>query len=265
MPIGHNSKVKAGPISADRLKAFIERIEKLEEERKSIGGDIKDVYAEAKGVGYDIKTMRKVVSLRAMDPADRAEQETLLEVYWHALQTPDRIDARLAAGESQRAIAEAEGVSKSTVQRRGPEVAAASAPSKMDHHDSDGVVTERGGEHGKAEADDDAARAFGGGETQGQQQRESGLADGRPVQHEEAGNGADAGGGTQRLQHGVRSPAEDADPVRLTDEAPAPRSVGAVVREPATERVASPFMGDDPGEIPAHLRGPSAANRGLRP
>lgn len=80
-----SKKVKAGPISADRLKAFVERIEKLEEERKAISGDIKDVYSEAKGVGYDVKTMRKIVQLRRMDAADRAEQETLLDVYKHAL------------------------------------------------------------------------------------------------------------------------------------------------------------------------------------
>jgi len=78
---GHNS----GPISADRLKSFVERIEKLEEERKAIGGDIKDVYSEAKGVGYDVKTMRKIVALRQMDAAARAEAETLLDVYRHAL------------------------------------------------------------------------------------------------------------------------------------------------------------------------------------
>ena len=66
MPDGSavSKKTKAGPISADRLKSFVERIEKLEEERKAIGGDIRDVYSEAKGVGYDIKTMRKIVSLR---------------------------------------------------------------------------------------------------------------------------------------------------------------------------------------------------------
>ena len=71
MPDGSavSKKTKAGPISADRLKSFVERIEKLEEERKAIGGDIKDVYSEAKGVGYDVKT----------------EQETLLDVYKHAL------------------------------------------------------------------------------------------------------------------------------------------------------------------------------------
>ena len=82
---GHNSRAKAGPIQADRLKSFIERIEKLEEERKAIGGDIKDVYSEAKGIGYDVKTIRKLVALRKMDAADRSEQQTLLETYMHAL------------------------------------------------------------------------------------------------------------------------------------------------------------------------------------
>src|SRR6476659_3916129 len=87
MPDGSavSKKTKAGPISADRLKSFVERIEKLEEERKAIGGDIRDVYSEAKGVGYDVKTMRKIVSLRSIDAADRAEQETLLYTYKHAL------------------------------------------------------------------------------------------------------------------------------------------------------------------------------------
>lgn len=91
--VGHNSgekpepakKTKAGPVSADRLKSFVERIEKLDEERRAIGGDIKDVYSEAKGVGYDVKTIRKIVAMRKQDAADRAEQQTLLEVYCHAL------------------------------------------------------------------------------------------------------------------------------------------------------------------------------------
>jgi uncharacterized protein (UPF0335 family) len=87
MPDGSavSKKTKAGPVSADRLKSFIERVEKLEEERHAAGSDIRDVYSEAKGVGYDIKTMRKIISLRKMDAADRAEQETLLDVYKHAL------------------------------------------------------------------------------------------------------------------------------------------------------------------------------------
>ena len=111
-------KTKAGPIAADRLKSFILRIEKLEEERKAIGGDIKDVYSEAKGVGYDVKTMRKVIALRGMDAADRAEQETLLDVYWHALTQIDRVENRVAAGESIRQAAKAEGMPKSTAIRQ---------------------------------------------------------------------------------------------------------------------------------------------------
>jgi uncharacterized protein (UPF0335 family) len=80
-----SKKAKAGAISAERLKSFIERVEKLEEERHAIGGDIRDVYSEAKGVGYDVKTMRKIVSLRKMDAAERDDQETLLDTYKHAL------------------------------------------------------------------------------------------------------------------------------------------------------------------------------------
>lgn len=74
-----------GAIQADRLKLLIERVERLEEEKKGIADDIKDVYAEAKAVGYDPKVMRKVVSLRKMDNADRREQDDLLETYKAAL------------------------------------------------------------------------------------------------------------------------------------------------------------------------------------
>ena len=72
-------------VQAERLKLLIERIERLEEEKKGIADDIKDVYAEAKAVGYDPKIMRKVVSLRKMDNADRREQDDLLETYKAAL------------------------------------------------------------------------------------------------------------------------------------------------------------------------------------
>lgn len=79
------AKAKAGPVSGDRIKSFIERAEKLLEERKAIQQDIGDVFHEAKGVGYDVKTMRKLITVRAMDQADRAEQETLLDTYAHAI------------------------------------------------------------------------------------------------------------------------------------------------------------------------------------
>lgn len=79
------TKAKAGPVSGDRIKSFIERVEKLLEERKAIQQDIGDVFHEAKGVGYDVKTMRKLINIRAMDAADRAEQEALLDTYAHAI------------------------------------------------------------------------------------------------------------------------------------------------------------------------------------
>ena len=69
----------------DRLRLLIERIERLEEEKKGIADDIRDVYSEAKAVGYDPKIMREVVKLRKMDPNDRSEQETMLDVYKTAL------------------------------------------------------------------------------------------------------------------------------------------------------------------------------------
>lgn len=71
--------------SDDRLRLLIERIERLLEERKGINDDIRDVYAEAKAVGYDAKIMRQIVTLRRMKPDDRAEMEQLLDVYKSAL------------------------------------------------------------------------------------------------------------------------------------------------------------------------------------
>jgi len=74
-----------GDSSAARLKSFIERIERLEEEKAGIAADIKDVYAEAKGTGFDVKVMRQIVRLRKMESADRKEQEELLDLYKAAL------------------------------------------------------------------------------------------------------------------------------------------------------------------------------------
>jgi uncharacterized protein (UPF0335 family) len=69
----------------DHLKAFVERVEKLEEEKKAISDDVRDVYAEAKANGYDTKALRTVVKLRKMDVNERKEQEAVLETYMHAL------------------------------------------------------------------------------------------------------------------------------------------------------------------------------------
>ena len=74
-----------GGVAADRLKSFIGRIERLEEERTALGADIREIFAEAKGTGFDTKIMRQVIKLRKMDQADRQEQEHLLELYKRAL------------------------------------------------------------------------------------------------------------------------------------------------------------------------------------
>lgn len=69
----------------DHLKSFVERVERLEEEKKATADDIRDVYAEAKANGYDTKTLRKIIALRKIDANERAEQEAILETYMHAL------------------------------------------------------------------------------------------------------------------------------------------------------------------------------------
>ena len=76
---------EGGPVAQARLKSFIERIERLEEEKAALMADIKEVYSEAKGTGFDVKTMRKVISLRKMEENDRQEAEFLLDTYLSAL------------------------------------------------------------------------------------------------------------------------------------------------------------------------------------
>ena len=77
--IGHNS------IAKDQLKSIIERVERLEEDKKAISDDIKDVYGEAKGNGYDVKALRAIVRYRKEDAQDRAEREAIFETYLNAL------------------------------------------------------------------------------------------------------------------------------------------------------------------------------------
>ena len=72
-------------ISADQLRSFIERVERLEEEKSGIAADIREIYAEAKSVGFDTKTLRAIVRLRKLNYEDRVEQEVLLDTYQEAL------------------------------------------------------------------------------------------------------------------------------------------------------------------------------------
>ncbi len=78
--MGYNSIV-----ARDQLRAFVERIERLEDEKKTLSEDIKDVYGEAKGMGYDAKILRKVISLRKKDDTERQEEEAILGAYLVAL------------------------------------------------------------------------------------------------------------------------------------------------------------------------------------
>lgn len=89
---GHNSNAFAnseaaatGGIAADRLRSIIERAERLEEERKALAGDIKDIFSEAKSAGFDVKTIKQIIRLRKMEPAEREEQENLFDIYRRAL------------------------------------------------------------------------------------------------------------------------------------------------------------------------------------
>ncbi|MCB1721059.1 MAG: DUF2312 domain-containing protein [Rhodospirillales bacterium] len=82
---GDGEAQDVGGVAGQRLRSFIERIERLEEEKAALAEDIKEVYAEAKGVGFDAKTMRKIVSLRKMDYEKRRESEELLDLYKTAI------------------------------------------------------------------------------------------------------------------------------------------------------------------------------------
>ena len=87
-----------GGIAGERLKSFIERIERLEEEKRALAEDIREVFSEAKGVGFDVRIMRQVLKLRRMDQDDLDEQEALLDTYKRALgMAPDLSPAREAS------------------------------------------------------------------------------------------------------------------------------------------------------------------------
>lgn len=78
-------KLSHGAIAADQLRTIVERIERMEEEKAGIASDIKDIFAKAKGNGYDVKTLRKIIALRKLDAAERDEAEHLLDTYKRAL------------------------------------------------------------------------------------------------------------------------------------------------------------------------------------
>ena len=92
--VGHNSgeaempEAKTGGVAADRLRSLVERIERLQEERKALGADVRDIFTEAKSAGFDPKVLRALIRIRAMEAAEVEEMESLLDVYRHALGMP---------------------------------------------------------------------------------------------------------------------------------------------------------------------------------
>jgi uncharacterized protein (UPF0335 family) len=85
MALDATTTEKPTNIAGDRLRSIVDRIERLEEERKALGSDIKDIYSEAKSAGFDIKVLRQLIRIRKQEPAEIEEQETLLDVYRRAI------------------------------------------------------------------------------------------------------------------------------------------------------------------------------------
>lgn len=92
--VGHNSKkARVGGVAVDQLKSIIARVERLEEEKAGIAADIRDIFAEAKGNGFDVPAIRKIIKLRKLDTQEREEQEHVLDTYMRALgMQPDLFD-----------------------------------------------------------------------------------------------------------------------------------------------------------------------------
>jgi uncharacterized protein (UPF0335 family) len=78
-------EIKSGGVAVDRLRSLVERIERLEEERKALSSDIKDIFAEAKSAGFDVKVLRQLIRVRKQEAAEVEEQETMLDIYRRAL------------------------------------------------------------------------------------------------------------------------------------------------------------------------------------
>jgi uncharacterized protein (UPF0335 family) len=80
-----STQVASGGVAAERLRSFVQRIERLEEDKAGVAQDIREVYSEAKGEGFEVKVLRKIISLRKKDPQQRREEDELLELYLSAL------------------------------------------------------------------------------------------------------------------------------------------------------------------------------------
>ena len=223
---GHNSG-KVTNVAMERVKSFVDRLERMEEERKAIGADIKDIYTEAKGVGFDVKTLRWLVGERKVKSSDRAERDALRATYANALGMA--VELVEVNGLSLRQAEKRTGISKSSIQR-ALTVPKASQPAP--HNPETGEIT-------KPEDGDDGIT----GGTDGKEARGCGGED-------EGAQSTDDGGGVVELPAGIQGGTEEG-----TGEGGHRNDGGAAV-----ERVAS--SSDDVDLTPlSFLRGPSPANR----
>lgn len=78
-------EIKAGGVAVDRLRSIVDRIERIHEERKALAQDVSDIYSEAKSAGFDVKALKELIKIRAKEPAEQEELETLLDVYRRAM------------------------------------------------------------------------------------------------------------------------------------------------------------------------------------
>lgn len=267
---GHNSKAQPATVAGQKIKSYVDRVEKLEEERKAIGGDIRDVYAEAKGNGYDVKTLRWLVQERRIQAVDRDERDALRDTYKHALDMA--VHLVQVEGLSLREAAKRTGTNKSSVHRAlaVPHVSQETQPEDGDDGITDAAGRDPGIEGESDDAPDDlrvseADRSTDGGHGQsasggqGVQRRAGCLPaggagqdvcdQGASVQRDvgERGDHATAGRDAARL-----TPALDI--VHNEVQPSAPVSVGAVASESESERVASSSSDLEMPPIPDFLR-----------
>lgn len=246
-------KAQPAPVDAGDLKRFADRLDSLEEERVGIVGDIKDVFTEVKSKGYNAKALRKVLADRRKKTDEELEAD--MEMYRAALAEP---------GATYRSVAERHGIPKTNLHRlvpkssrgtgggqpdsdlgaaAGDETVAPATPAPKPEDGDDGITESCGGVESRH-----AARQGGDAEALpplGADSSRPGKAQSLPSVRRAQGDYPTA------LSAGVAPGPHD-----TSDEAPAPRSVGAVAAEP---RVAPPFLGDDPGPIPPFLRGSRTA------
>lgn len=151
---GRNSG-KVTNVAMERVKSFVDRLERMEEERKAIGDDIKDIYTEAKGVGFDVKTLRWLVGERKVKSSDRAERDALRATYANALGMA--VELVEVNGLSLRQAEKRTGISKSSIQR-ALTVPKASQPAP--HNPETGEITKpEDGDDGITESCGDAGSA----------------------------------------------------------------------------------------------------------